>query len=313
MTRLPHLVVLDGHTLNPGDLSWSDLEAAAHCVIHPRTPSSEIIARSREAEILLTNKTPLSAETIAACQRLRYIGVMATGFNIVDTVAARARGIPVTNVPAYSTGSVAEHTFALLLELARGVGRHAAGVRDGRWASAQDFCYWETPQIELEGLVLGLVGGGRIGQAVARVGRGFGMDVRIASSRGGRAELEAVLRASDVVSLHCPLTPATKHLIDATTLGWMKPNAFLVNTSRGPLIDETALAEALNAGRIAGAALDVLSAEPPPAGHPLFSARNCLITPHIAWTTTAARRRLLRTVAENVRAFLSGRPQNIVN
>ncbi|MBP8257354.1 MAG: D-2-hydroxyacid dehydrogenase [Opitutaceae bacterium] len=313
MAHSPRLVVLDGHTLNPGDLSWSDLESLADCVIHERTAPGNVIERSRDAEILFTNKTPVNADTIAACGKLRCIGVLATGFNIVDIAAARSRGIPVTNVPSYSTGSVAEHTFALLLELARGVGRHAVGVREGRWASAADFCYWETPQIELEGLVLGLVGGGRIGQAVARVGRAFGMDVRIASSRGGRPELEAVLRAADVVSLHCPLTPATKNLIDETTLGWMKPEAFLVNTSRGPLIDETALAAALNSGRLAGAALDVLSSEPPPAGHPLFSARNCLITPHIAWTTTAARKRLLRTAVENLRAFLSGHPQNVVN
>lgn len=313
MTQRPRLVVLDGYTLNPGDLSWSELESLAQCVIHDRTPAAEVITRSREAEILLTNKTPLSAETLAACPHLRFVGVLATGYNVVDTAAARARGIPVSNVPAYSTSSVAQLTLALLLELARGVGHHAATVREGRWASSVDFCYWQTPQIELEGKVLGIIGGGRIGQAVAALGRAFGMEVRVASSRGGRSELESVLRASDVVSLHCPLTPATQHLINAETLTWMKPTAFLLNTSRGPLIDESALAAALNEERLAGAGLDVLSSEPPPAGHPLFSARNCLITPHLAWATSAARTRLLGTAVQNVRAFLAGTPQNVVN
>ncbi|HRE82939.1 MAG TPA: D-2-hydroxyacid dehydrogenase [Opitutaceae bacterium] len=313
MTQRPRLVVLDGYTLNPGDLSWSELESLAQCVIHDRTPAAEVIVRSREADILLTNKTPLTAETIAACPNLRFIGVLATGYNVVDTGAARARGIPVANVPAYSTSSVAKLTLALLLELARGVGHHATTVRNGQWASSIDFCYWQTPQIELDGKVLGLIGGGRIGQAVAALGRAFAMDVRVASSRGGRSELESVLRAADVVSLHCPLTPTTQHLINAETLAWMKPTAFLLNTSRGPLIDESALAAALNEGRLAGAGLDVLSSEPPPAGHPLFSARNCLITPHLAWATSAARTRLLETAVQNVRAFLAGKPQNVVN
>ncbi len=313
MPSLPRLVVLDGHTLNPGDLSWSELESLATCTVHPRTAPGDIVTRSRDAEILLTNKTPLTAETLAGCPKLRYIGVLATGFNIVDTAAARARGIPVANVPTYSTASVAQHAFALLLELVRGAGHHSAAVRAGRWSASADFCFWDTPQLELNGLVLGLVGGGRIGQAVADVGRAFGMEVRFATRRGGRTELESVLRAADVVSLHCPLTPETKHLIDATTLGWMKPSAFLLNTSRGPLIDEGALAEALNTGRLAGAGLDVLSTEPPPAGNPLFSARNCVITPHLAWATSAARARLLKTAAANVRAFLSGHPQNVVN
>jgi len=313
MSTRPRIVVLDGHTLNPGDLDWSALEQLGDCTIHARTPAAEIVARSRDAEVLLTNKTPLNAETLAACPRLRYIGVLATGYNVVDTTAARARGIPVTNVPAYGTASVAQHTFALLLELARQVGPHAATVRAGRWATSVDWCYWDTPQLELEGLVLGLVGGGRIGSAVGDLGRAFGMEVRCATRTGGRAELEAVLRAADVVSLHCPLTPETKHLINAETLGWMKPTAFLLNTSRGPLIDEPALAAALNAGRIAGAGLDVLAVEPPPAGHPLFTARNCLITPHLAWAASAARARLLRIAVENVRAWRDGQPRHVVN
>jgi glycerate dehydrogenase len=282
MSERLRIVVLDGHTLNPGDLDWSALQQLGDCTIHQRTPAAEIIVRSRDAEVLLTNKTPLSAETLASCPRLRYIGVLATGYNVVDTGAARKHGIPVTNVPAYGTVSVAQHTLALILELARRSGHHAGTVRAGRWTANADWCYWETPQLELDGLVLGIVGSGRIGQAVAALGHAFGMEVRFATRAGGRAELEAVLRAADVLSLHCPLTPETKHLINDETLGWVKPSAFLINTSRGQLIDEPALAAALNNGRIAGAGLDVLSTEPPPADHPLPSVPNCLITPHLA-------------------------------
>ncbi|MFO1451336.1 MAG: D-2-hydroxyacid dehydrogenase [Opitutaceae bacterium] len=313
MSQRPHLVILDGHTLNPGDLSWEPLQALADCRIHPRTSPAEIVTRSAGAELLLTNKTPLTAATLAALPAVRYIGVLATGFNVVDVAAARARGIPVANVPAYGTQSVAQHVFALLLELTQHTGAHAASVRAGRWAQSPDFCYWDSPLIELAGKTLGIVGSGRIGSAVARIAEAFGMTVVFARRSGGRAELESVLRRADVVSLHCPLTDETKHLINATTLGWMKPSALLINTSRGPLIDDAALAEALNQGRIAGAGLDVLSTEPPPAGHPLFSAQNCLITPHIAWATASARRRLLDTAVENVRAFLAGKPVNVVN
>jgi glycerate dehydrogenase len=307
------IVVLDGHTLNPGDLSWSPLEELGDCTVYARTALDQIVQRSREADILLTNKTQLTAEVIAVCPRLRYIGVLATGYNVVNVVAARTHGIPVANVPAYGTVSVAQHAIALLLELARGSGYHAGSVRSGRWATNADWCYWETPQIELDGLALGIVGSGRIGQAVAKLGSAFGMKLHFATRTGGRAELETVFRVADVISLHCPLTPETKHLINRETLEWMKPTAFLINTSRGPLIDEPALADALNSGRLAGAGLDVLSAEPPPAEHPLFTAKNCLITPHLAWATRAARSRLMRAAVENVHAFLAGRPQNVVN
>lgn len=313
MSARPRIVVLDGHTLNPGDLAWTELAALGELTVHPRTPSADIVARGREAEVLLTNKTPLDAAALGALPRLRYIGVLATGHNVVDSAAARARGIPVTNVPAYGTSSVAQHTFALLFELARQVGHHAATVRDGRWSGQPDFCYWDTPQLELDGLVLGLIGGGRIGGAVAAIARAFGMPVRVATRTGGRAELEQVLRAADVVSLHCPLTPETRHMINAATLAWMKPTAFLLNTSRGPLIDEPALATALAAGRLAGAGLDVLSVEPPPADHPLLRAPRCLVTPHLAWSTVAARRRLMTTAVANVRQWLSGQPRNVVN
>ena len=313
MNARPRIVVLDGHTLNPGDLSWSALEALGDCTIHAHTPPAEIVARAAGAPIVLTNKTPLSAATLAALPEAKYIGVLATGYNVVDVAAARARGIPVANVPLYGTASVAQHVFALLLELTQQVGRHSASVRAGRWSESRDFCYWETPLLELSGLTLGIVGAGRIGNAVARIGEAFGMKVVFARRSGGRAELEQVLRAADVISLHCPLTDDTRHLINATTLEWMKPGTLLINTSRGPLIDDAALAAALQSGRIAGAGLDVLSVEPPPPGNPLFTAPNCLITPHIAWATRAARSRLMGTAIANVAAFLAGRPENVVN
>jgi glycerate dehydrogenase len=307
------IVVLDAHTLNPGDLSWQPLETLGALTVHPRSAPSDIIPRAREADIILTNKIPLNAETLAQLPRLRFIGVTATGFNIIDTAQARARGIPVSNVPGYGTQSVAQHVFALLLELTQRVGPHAQGVREGRWTKSPDWCYWDGQLVELAGLKLGIIGLGRIGQAALRIGEAFGMIGLPVRRSDGREKLEAVLREADVVSLHCPLTPDTRHLINATTLRLMKPSAFLINTSRGPLIDETALAAALREGRLAGAGLDVLSAEPPPADNPLLSAPNCLITPHLAWAAQAARRRLMNISVENVRAFIAGQPQNVVN
>jgi glycerate dehydrogenase len=315
-----NIVVLDGFTLNPGDLSWAGLQALGPCTIFDRTPPAEVLARAQGAEIVLTNKTELNCATIQGLPRLQYIGVLATGTNIVDLAAARARGIPVTNVPTYGTKSVAQMTFALLLELAQHVGHHAGTVREGRWTRSADWCYWDFPLIELDGLTLGIVGFGRIGRAVAELGAAFGMKVLAYSPSAGTppafvrlVELDALFRESDVVSLHCPLTPQTAKLLNAQRLSLMKPTAFLLNTSRGPLVDEPALAEALNSGRIAGAALDVLSVEPPPADNPLLAARNCLITPHMAWATRAARSRLMHIAVENVRAFKQGKPQNVVN
>ena len=313
MSPTPHIVVLDGHALNPGDLSWAGLEALGALTVHERTAPDDILARARDASILLTNKTPLSAETLAQLPHVRGIAVLATGYNVVDVLAARAQGIPVCNVPAYGTHSVAQHVFALLLELTQRVGHHAATVRSGRWAANPDWCYWDGGLVELAGLTLGIIGAGRIGQAVGRIGAAFGMDVCYVRRTDPRATLEAVLRASDVVSLHCPLTPETRHLINPDTLALMKRTAYLLNTGRGPLIDEEALARALHAGQIAGAGLDVLSVEPPPAHHPLVGAPNCLITPHLAWATTAARRRLMAVAVANVGALLAGRPQNVVN
>jgi glycerate dehydrogenase len=315
-----NLVVLDGFTLNPGDLSWDELQSLGPCAIYDRTPPDELLRRAAEADILLTNKTELTAAAIQNLPRLKYIGVLATGTNVVDLAAARARGIPVTNVPAYGTKSVAQLTFALLLELAQHTGHHAQTVREGRWTRSTDFCYWDFPLIELDKLTLGVVGFGRIGRAVGELGAAFGMKVLACARTTDTAaplarfvELDTLFRESDVVTLHCPLTPETANLINARRLSLMKSTAFLLNTSRGPLVDEPALADALNSGRIAGAALDVLSTEPPRADNPLLTARNCLITPHLAWATRAARARLMTIAVENVRSFLQAKAQNVVN
>jgi glycerate dehydrogenase len=315
------LVVLDGHALNPGDLSWAGLEALGQCEIHDRTPPEEILARAADAEIILTNKTVLSRETIERLPRLRYVGVLATGYNIVDVAAARERGIPVCNVPDYATRSVVQMVFAHLLNLTLRVAEHGQGVATGRWSRSPDFAYWDFPLVELAGMTFGIVGFGRIGRAAAEVARSLGMSVIAYEVNPPRAalpgvefvSLESLFRRADVVSLHCPLTPDTHGLVNAERLSWMKPTAYLINTGRGPLVEQAALAAALNEGRLAGAGLDVLEVEPPPADNPLLTARNCCITPHIAWATAAARRRLLKIVVANVRAFLDGHPQNVVN
>jgi glycerate dehydrogenase len=316
-----HIVVLDGYTLNPGDLSWGELKELGTCDVYDRTPAEEINRRAEGADIVLTNKTPLSRADLEQLPDLRYIGVLATGYNVVDVDAARQRGIPVTNVPTYGTQSVAQMVFAHLLNLTQHVGHHAQSVAEGRWTACEDFCYWDHGLVELSGLTMGLVGLGRIGQATARLALAFQMRVLACDPAPPPSVPEgveivaadAVFRQSDVLSLHCPLTPETQHLVDKERLSLMKRSALLINTSRGPLVDEQALAEALNSGRIAGAGLDVLSVEPPPPDNPLLRAKNCFVTPHIAWATKAARERLLRTVVQNVRAFLDGRPQNVVN
>ncbi len=311
------IVVLDGFAANPGDLSWDAFTALGDCTIHDRTAPNEIVDRLRDAEVALTNKAILDATTFEQLPSLRYVGVVATGYNNVDVAAARSRNIPVCNVPEYGTATVAQAVFALLLELTNRTGHHAETVRSGRWCRSLDFCYWDGSLIELSGLTLGIVGYGRIGQAVARIGRAFGMRI-LAYRRSGDlgpegSDLDTLFRTSDVISLHCPLTPETRAMVDAKRLAQMKPDAFLINTARGLLIQEADLADALNAGRLAGAGLDVLSVEPPTETHPLLHARNCVITPHIAWATRAARGRLLHLTAENLRAFLRGTPQNIVN
>jgi glycerate dehydrogenase len=313
------IVVLDGYTMNPGDLSWEGLEGLGECAVYERTPPERVVERAAGAEVVLTNKVVLDGAVMARLPALKYIGVLATGYNVVDTAAARERGIVVTNVPAYSTRSVAQLVMALVLELAHHVGHHARTVREGRWTASQDFVYWDYPLVELDGLVMGIVGFGQTGRAVADLARAFGMRVLVHTrtpTAGPGVEfvdLATLLRRSDVVSLHCPLTPQTEDLVSAKRLALMKPTAFLINTSRGPVVNERDLAEALSAGRIAGAGLDVLSTEPPKADNPLLAAKNCFITPHFAWATRAARDRLMKTVVANVRAFLAGRPQNVVN
>lgn len=315
-----HIVVLDGYTTNPGDLNWSPIEALGACTVHDRSGDDEIVPRAAEAEIILTNKTVLSRDVIGRLPRARFIGVLATGFNVVDVEAARERGITVCNVPAYSTPGVAQAVFALLLELTNRTGHHDRTVHAGRWTACQDFCYWDGELIELAGLTLGIVGYGQIGAAVARIGRAFGMHILAHRRSGGGpiegggalVDLDRLLRESDVVSLHCPLTPQTKELMNGARLAAMKPSAFLINTARGGLVNEADLAAALAAGTIAGAGLDVLTVEPPAPTNPLLTAPRCIITPHIAWATRNARRRLVEVTAANIRAFLAGSPQNVV-
>ncbi len=314
------IVVLDGYTLNPGDLSWEGLEALGDCRIYDRTPAEETVARARDAEIVLTNKVALGSDEIAALPKMQYIGVLATGYNVVDVAAARKRDIPVTNVPTYGTQSVAQMVFAHILNLTQHVAHHARTVRDGRWGTSPDFCYWDFPLTELAGQTIGIIGFGRIGRATAAIAKAFGMrilayDTSPVNDESGLiyADLDAIVRESDVISLHCPLSAENEGLIGAERLAMMKRTAFLINTSRGPLVDQEALAAALNDGRIAGAGLDVLSVEPARGDNPLLTARNCFITPHIAWATKSARERLMNTAVENVRAFIDGEPVNVVN
>lgn len=310
------IVILDGFTANPGDISWAAIEALGNCKIYDRTGEADVVARAADADIVLTNKTLITQKSLAALPRLRYIGVLATGYNTVDVQAAQQRGILVCNVPEYSTPNVTQAVFALLLELTNRTGHHSQTVHEGRWSASPDFCYWDGELVELAGRTLGIVGYGRIGKAVAAVGRAFGMQIlahrRTASDDPQFVSLDRLLSESDVVSLHCPLVPDTKELINAATLAQMKPSAFLINTARGALIHEPDLAAALNAERIAGAGLDVLSVEPPLASNPLLSARNCVLTPHVAWATRNARLRLLEVTAANIRSYLLNRPQNVI-
>ena len=316
------IVVLDGFTLNPGDLSWDKLFNLGEVVLHDRTPADKIKERSLNADVLITNKTPLTEETINDLPHLKYIGVLATGYNIVDTSAAKRRNIIVTNVPSYSTMSVAQLTFALLLELCHHVQKHSDSVMEGKWAESVDFCNWDFPLIELSGKTLGIIGFGNIGKKVADIATVFGMNI-IAASRHETdqserknfrwAEINEVLAQADIVSIHCPLLPETKGLINADSLKRMKRSAFLLNTSRGHVVVEPDLADALNNGIIACAAIDVLSIEPPLKDNPLFNAKNCLITPHIAWATKEARGRLMDIAVNNLAAFINGKRVNVVN
>jgi glycerate dehydrogenase len=316
------LVVLDGYTLNPGDLNWEGIKKFGNLEVHDRTAESLIVERCKGAEIIFTNKTPLRESVLSQLPDLKYIGVLATGYNVVDVDYAKTRGIAVANVPGYGTASVVQMTFALLLELCQHVQSHSDSVRQGDWASSPDFCYWNYPLIELEGKSIGIIGFGSIGQKVADIATAFGMNIigfsRTRSDQSHRknfkwAELNDLLKESDVVSVHCPLFPETQGIINKGSLRLMKRTAFFLNTSRGPLMVDQDLADALNEGIIAGAGIDVLSVEPPSANNPLFKAKNCLITPHIAWATKEARSRLMGIAENNLSSFLNQKPINIVN
>lgn len=316
------IVVLDGQTLNPGDNPWDQLAALGELAVYERTAPERIVERAAGAGVVLTNKTALDAAVLARLPDARCICVLATGYNVVDVAAAKERGIPVCNVPEYGTDSVAQHTFALLLELCHQVGRHDADVRAGEWTRAPDFCFWRSPPIELSGLTMGIVGFGRIGRRVGELAHAFGMRVAAYSRTRGAVpsyepfawmDLDELFATADVVSLHCPLNARNVAMVDRVRLARMKRGAFLINTARGGLVDEAALREALDAGTIAGAALDVVSTEPMRPDNPLLGARNCVVTPHMAWGSLAARRRLMAVTVENVRAFLAGRPINVVN
>ncbi len=314
------IVVLDSYGLNPGDLSWDAVSQLGELTVYDRTSSEEVIARSAGAEAILTNKTVITAEIMEALPDLKYIGVLATGYNVVNIDAAREKGIVVTNIPAYSTPSVAQMVFAHILNIAQQVQHHSEEVRKGRWTNNADFCFWDTPLIELREKKIGLVGLGHTGYNTARIAIGFGMQVTAYTSKSSlqlppeikKRTLDELFSECDIVSLHCPLTDETKELVNAERLRLMKPTAILINTGRGPLVNEQDLADALNAGKLYAAGLDVLSSEPPKADNPLLTARNCYITPHIAWASLEARTRLMDILVENIKAFQAGKPVNNV-
>ena len=314
------IVVLDGYGLNPGDLSWDAVSQLGELTVYDRTSSEEVIERSAGAEAILTNKTVITAEIMEALPDLKYIGVLATGYNVVNVNAAREKGIVVTNIPAYSTPSVAQMVFAHILNIAQQVQHHSEEVRKGRWTNNAYFCFWDTPLIELREKKIGLVGLGHTGYNTARIAIGFGMQVTAYTSKSSlqlppeikKRTLDELFSECDIVSLHCPLTDETKELVNAERLRLMKPTAILINTGRGPLVNEQDLADALNAGKLYAAGLDVLSSEPPKADNPLLTARNCYITPHIAWASLEARTRLMDILVENIKAFQAGKPVNNV-
>ena len=310
------ICILDGYSLNPGDLDWSPVERLGDVTLFDRTPADKIVERAADADIVLTNKVPFSADTLRQLPRLRFICVLATGYNIIDTEAAARQGVVVANIPAYSTMSVAQMAFAHILNITNHVASYAREVADGKWTNCPDFCFWDSALTELAGKTMGIVGLGNTGMATARIAVAMGMKVVALTSKSADtlpegitpAPFDDVLASADVVSLHCPLTPSTRHLINAASIAKMKPSAILINTGRGPLVDEQAVADALNGGRLAAFGADVLSQEPPRGDNPLLSARNCFLTPHIAWATLEARTRLMSTATENVRQFIAGEP-----
>lgn len=315
------IVILDGYTENPGDLSWEGMEALGELTVYDRTPADEIVSRIGDAGAVITNKTPVTEETMDLCPNLKYIGVLATGYNVIDVEAAKKRGIIVSNIPTYGTTAVAQMTMAMLLEVCHHVGAHSDAVKAGEWTNNQDWCFWNYPLIELAGKTFGVIGFGRIGQASARLAKAFGMRVLAYDEYpndagreiGEYVSLDELLKESDVVSLHCPLFPSTQGIINRETIGRMKQGAILINTSRGPLVVEEDLADALHEGRLAYAALDVVSTEPVKADNPLLSCENCILTPHIAWAPKESRQRLMDIAVDNFKQFLNGNPVNVVN
>lgn len=314
------IVILDGYTLNPGDLSWDEIRKLGECTVYDRTPPEKILERASKVAAIFTNKVVIGRDIIKQLPDLKFIGVLATGYNVVDLQAAAEADILVANIPAYSTASVAQMVFSHILNIAQNVSKHAKSVKDGDWTNSIDFTYHLTPQTELAGKTLGIIGFGQIGQAVARVGLAFGMKIlfqnrskKETNADFRQVDLDTLLVESDFISLNCPLTDENAGFINKSTIGKMKKSAILINTGRGALINEKDLADALNSGRIAGAGLDVLSTEPPKAENPLLAAKNCYITPHIAWATKEARQRLMQIAAQNLKAFINGTPQNIVN
>ena len=313
------IVVLDGYTLNPGDLSWDGLNRLGEVAVYDRTAADDILERVSAADIVLTNKTPLSADTLGKCRNLRYIGVLATGYNVVDVKAASELGITVTNIPSYGTDVVAQFAISLLLEICSHIGHHDKAVHDGEWERNPDWCFWDYPLIELAGKTMGIIGYGRIGRATGRIARALGMNViaydsyQIEEFKSDYVDLDTLLSSSDVIALHCPLFPETEGIISARTISRMKDGVIIINNSRGPLIVEQDLADALNSGKVYAAGLDVVSTEPIHGDNPLLSAKNCIITPHISWAAKESRGRLLDIAIDNIKAFLDGKPVNVVS
>lgn len=319
---MSNIVVLDGYTENPGDLSWSGLEAFGELKVYDRTPAGDIVSRIGGAEIVFTNKTPISAETLSACPNIKYIGVLATGYNIVDTKSAKEKGVVVTNIPTYGTAAVGQFAIALLLEICHHIGHHDKAVHEGRWESCPDFCFWDYPLIELDGKTMGIIGYGRIGQNTGRIAQVLGMKVLaydaqqnpdLVSETMRYADLDELFAESDIISLHCPLFPETEGIINKDTIAKMKDGVIILNNSRGPLIKEQDLADALDSGKVYAAGLDVVSSEPIKGDNPLLKAKNCIITPHISWAPKESRKRLMDIAVDNLAQYINGAPVNVVN
>ena len=315
------IVMLDAYTTNPGDLSWDSFSLLGDLTVYDRTPSDKVIERAKDADIVITNKTPITRDIIDCLPNLKFIALMSTGYNIVDYVYLKEKGIPVSNIPSYSTDAVAQLVMSFILELAMNVGLHSDSVKNGEWSECDDFCYWKTPLTELSGKTIGIFGLGKIGRAVAERAKAFGMNVvafvpRIHGDEPDYIKLlslDEMLNVSDVVSMHCPLTPETEGIVNEEFIAKMKDGAYFINTSRGTVVNEDALADALNTGKLGGAGLDVLSTEPPRKDNPLLSAKNCFITPHIAWASFETRKRLVGILYDNINAFINGKPQNVIN